>query len=165
MKRIGWAGVAGAASLAIAAAAWFGLHAGSAPASQFTLLDGTTATTADLHGRVTLVNFWSTSCAACTSEMEQIVATYEKYHGRGYDTVAVAMGSDSPQDVALYAETRRLPFKLALDAGGGLAKAWGDIDAAPTAFLLDRHGAIVKRFVGRPDFDELQRLIEQLLAS
>jgi peroxiredoxin len=165
MKRRVWAGVASAASLAIAAAAWFGWHAGSAPASQFVLLDGTTATTADLRGRVTLVNFWSTACASCTSEMEQIVATYDKYHGRGFDTVAVAMGSDSPQDVAVYAETRHLPFKLALDSGGGLAKAWGDVDSAPTAFLVDRHGAIVKRFVGQPDFDELQRLIERLLAT
>lgn len=165
MKRIRMAGAFAAAAMAIAAAAWFALHAASAPVSRFILLDGTTATTADLRGRVTLVNFWSTSCPACTSEMEQIVATYDKYHGRGYDTVAVAMGSDSPQDVAIYAETRHLPFKLALDAGGGLAKAWGDVDAAPTAFLLDRHGAIVKRFVGRPDFDELQRLIEQLLAA
>jgi peroxiredoxin len=165
MRRTVWAGVASAASLAIAAAAWFGSHAGSAPASRFALLDGTTATTADLRGRVTLVHFWSTACITCTSDMEQIAATYAKYHGRGYDTVAVAMGSDSPQDVALYAETRHLPFKLALDTGGGLAKAWGGIDAAPTAFLVDRHGAIVKRFVGRPDFAELQRLIEQLLAT
>jgi peroxiredoxin len=157
--------VASAATLAIAAAAWFGWHAHSAPASQFVLLDGTTATTADLRGRVTLVNFWSTACTPCTSEMDQIVATYDRYHGRGFDTVAVAMGSDSLQDVALYAETRHLPFKLALDSGGGLAKAWGGVGAAPTAFLLDRHGAIVKRFVGQLDFDELQRLIEQLLAT
>lgn len=163
MKRIGFA--AAAVAVVAVAAAWFGWHAGSAPSTRFVLLDGTTASTADLHGHVTLVNFWSTTCTPCTSEMEQIVATYDKYHARGYDTVAIAMGSDSPQDVALYAETRHLPFKLALDAGGGLAKAWGDIDAAPTAFLVDRHGAIVRRFVGRPDFDELQRLIEQLLAT
>jgi peroxiredoxin len=165
MKRIRFAGAAAASALAIAGAAWFGSHGGSAPASEFMLLDGTKASTAELQGKVTLVNFWSTACIVCTTEMDRLAATYDKYHGRGFDTLAIAMGSDSPLDVALFAETRHVPFKVAIDTGGSLAKTWGDIDAAPTMFLLDKHGAIVKRFVGDPDFDELQRLIEQLLAS
>lgn len=33
-----------------------------APESTFVLLDGSSQTTADLRGKVTLVNFWATSC-------------------------------------------------------------------------------------------------------
>jgi peroxiredoxin len=163
MKRIGVA-LGTAAALAATAAVWFASHAGTAPASTFVLLDGTRSTTADLRGKVTLVNFWTTSCNDCVSEIDRIVGTYDRYHAKGFDTLAIAMGSDSATNVALFSETRRLPFKVAIDASGSLAKAWGNVDATPTTFLLDRHGAIVKRFVGQPDFDELQRLIEKLLA-
>lgn len=162
MKRIVFA--AAAAVLAVAAAGWLALRDASAPASTFVLLDGTRATTADLRGKVTLVNFWTTSCNACVSDMDRLVATYEKYHAKGYETLAVALGSDSPANVALYSETRHLPFKVALDTGGSLAKAWDTVAMAPTTFVLDRRGAIVKRYAGEPDFDDLQRTIERLLA-
>ena len=37
--------------------------------STFVLLDGSSQTTADLRGKVTLVNFWATSCTTCVAEM------------------------------------------------------------------------------------------------
>ncbi len=39
-----------------------------------------TKTTADLKGKVTLVNFWATSCTTCVAEMPKMVSTYDKYH-------------------------------------------------------------------------------------
>ncbi|MES2363964.1 MAG: TlpA disulfide reductase family protein, partial [Pseudomonadota bacterium] len=41
----------------------------AAPDSTFVLLDGSKQTTADLKGKVTLVNFWATSCVTCVAEM------------------------------------------------------------------------------------------------
>ena len=35
----------------------------------------------------------------------------------------------------------------------------------PTTFVIDRRGTIVKRYVGEPDFAELDRLIEAKLAA
>lgn len=134
-----------------------------APASTFVLLDGSQKTTADFKGRVTLVNFWATSCATCVAEMPQLVATYEKYAAQGYDTVAVAMSYDPPAYVVNFAQTRKLPFKVALDNTGAVAKAWGDVQVTPTTYLVDKKGRIVKRYVGQPDFAELHQLIERLL--
>ena len=45
-----------------------------APASSFVLLDGSTTTTADLKGKVTLVNFWATTCVTCVKEMPSLVS-------------------------------------------------------------------------------------------
>ena len=136
-----------------------------APASKFVLLDGSTTTTADLKGKVTLVNFWATTCVTCVKEMPSIVNTYEKFKGKGYDTIAVAMSYDQPAWVVNYAQTRQLPFKVALDNTGELAKNWGDVKLTPTTYLLDKQGRIVKRFVGEPDFAALHHLIEELLAK
>jgi peroxiredoxin len=137
----------------------------AAPDSTFVLLDGSRQTTADLHGKVTLVNFWATSCTTCVAEMPEIVATYEKYQSRGFDTLAVAMSYDPPSYVVNFAETRKLPFKVALDNTGAVAKAWGDVRITPTTYIVDKQGKIVKTYVGAPNFAELHQLIERLLAE
>ncbi|MFC5522231.1 TlpA disulfide reductase family protein [Polaromonas jejuensis] len=137
----------------------------AAPESTFVLLDGSKQTTADLKGKVTLVNFWATSCVTCVAEMPKVIATYNKYKGQGYDTLAVAMSYDPPSYVVNYTETRQLPFKVAIDNTGKVAKAWGDVQLTPTTYLVNKRGEIVKQYVGEPDFAALHQLIEKLLAE
>ena len=157
------------AALAIALAAGAGVYlntgVSAAPASTFVLLDGSRKTTEDLKGKVTLVNFWATSCVTCVGEMPKVIATYDKYKAQGYDTLAVAMSYDPPSYVVNFAESRKLPFKVAIDNTGAVAKAWGDVALTPTTYIVNKRGEIVKRYVGEPDFAELHRLIEKLLAE
>ncbi|MBP7666109.1 MAG: TlpA family protein disulfide reductase [Burkholderiaceae bacterium] len=154
---------------AAAAAGWlaFGRSATHEPAPQvsYTLLDGQKLSTDTLKGQVVLVNFWATSCTTCVAEMPEIMATYEKYKARGYQTVAVAMAYDPPAYVANFAQTRKLPFGVAIDNTGAIAKGFGDIKLTPTTFLINKRGEIVKRYVGAPDFEALHTLVEKLLAE
>ena len=158
-------GVVAAALVAGGAAVYLNTGTAAAPASTFVLLDGSTKSTADLKGKVTLVNFWATSCTTCVAEMPHIVETYDKYKSRGYETLAVAMSYDPPSYVVNYAQTRKLPFSVAIDNTGAVAKAWGDVQITPTTFIVNKRGEIVKRYVGQPDFAELHQLIERLLAE
>ena len=161
--------IAVAATLALALAVGVGVYlntgVSAAPASTFVLLDGSTKRTDDLKGKVTLVNFWATSCTTCVAEMPKVAATYQKYQAQGYDTLAVAMSYDPPAYVVNFAQTRKLPFKVAIDNTGAVAKAWGDVQLTPTTYLVNKRGEIVKRYVGEPDFVELHKLIEKLLAE
>ncbi len=153
------------ALFAIGVAAYLNTGNPAAPASKFVLLDGSAKTTANLKGRVTLVNFWATSCTTCVAEMPKVIATYDKYHAQGFDTIAVAMSYDPPSYVVNYAQTRKLPFDVAIDNTGAIAKAWGDVKLTPTTYVVNKRGEIVKRYVGEPDFVELHRLIESLLVQ
>jgi peroxiredoxin len=98
-------------------------HQPAAPDVTFISIDGQKISSQDLRGKVVMVNFWATSCATCVKEMPQMVETYNKFKGQGLEFVAVAMSYDPPNYVLNYAETRKLPFKVALDSGGDLAKA------------------------------------------
>lgn len=160
MKRLSFAAVLLSAVLVLS-----GCGRDRAPESSFVLLDGSPLSSAQLQGKVTLVNFWATSCTTCVAEMPDIVATYDKFKNRGYETLAVAMSYDPPAYVVNFAETRKLPFKVAIDNTGANAKAWGDVKLTPTTYLVNKRGEIVKRYVGTPDFGELHRLIEQLLSE
>ena len=153
LSAVGAAGLTGCSS------------AQNAPESTFVLLDGSQQTAANFKGKVTLVNFWATSCIACVAEMPEITATYQRFLARGYDTIAVAMPYDTPSAVLRYAQTRQLPFKVAIDNTGANTKAWGDVALTPTSFLVNKRGEIVKRYEGQPDFEALHQLIEKLLAE
>ena len=159
------AGMAVAAFAAVGAYVYLDTGRSVAPESTFVLLDGSRTTTADLRGKVTLVNFWATSCTTCVAEMPEIVATYNKYQAQGYGTLAVAMSYDPPSYVVNFAQTRKLPFQVAIDNTGAVAKAWGDVKLTPSTFIVNKRGEIVKTYVGAPNFPELHQLIEKLLAE
>ncbi|MFD0667959.1 TlpA disulfide reductase family protein [Ramlibacter sp. MAHUQ-53] len=165
MKTRVWSAALVAVVVAAAAAVYLGTGRSAAPASTFVLLDGSQQTTASLKGQVTLVNFWATSCVTCVAEMPELVATHEKYRSRGYQTLAVAMSYDPPAYVVNFTQSRKLPFQVAIDNTGAVAKAWGDVALTPTTYLVNKRGEIVKRYVGAPDFAELHKLIEKLLAE
>lgn len=165
MNGKAWGARALLAAMLAAAALLAGCARDPAPESTFILLDGSKRTTADLKGKVTLVNFWATSCTTCVAEMPKMVSTYEKYKAKGYDHLGVAMRYDPPAYVVNFAQSRRLPFGVAIDNTGAVAKAWGDVQLTPTSYVVNRKGEIVKRYVGEPDFAELHQLIEKLLAE
>lgn len=150
-------------ALALSLAALGGCAREQAPAVDYVLLNGQAGSSQQWHGKVMLVNFWATSCATCVKEMPQVVATHDKFKARGLDTLAVAMSYDPPAFVAKYAETRKLPFGVAIDNTGAIANAFGQVQMTPTTFLINKRGEIVKRYVGEPDFNALHALIEQLL--
>lgn len=137
----------------------------AAPDVAFTSLTGERVSMQDLRGKVVMINFWATSCAVCIKEMPQMVQTYNKYKGRGLDFIAVAMSYDPPNHVLNYAQTRRLPFKVALDPQGDIAKAFDDVTLTPTTYVIDKNGIVIKRYLGEPDFAALHRLLEEALAA
>ncbi|WP_210542393.1 TlpA disulfide reductase family protein [Rhodoferax sp. PAMC 29310] len=154
-----------AGALAVGGTAYVLSSTPLAPPSSFVMLDGSKKDTSSFKGKVTLVNFWATSCVTCVAEMPRITSTYEKYAPKGFDTIAVAMSYDPPSYVVNFAETRALPFSVAIDNTGAVAKAWGEVKLTPTTFIVNKRGEIVKRYVGEPNFAELHKLIEELLAE
>lgn len=164
-RRHLWLKVAAAILVSgLAVAGYFSFFsAARVPDVTFTDLQGNKVSTADLRGRVVMVNFWATSCASCVKEMPDLAATYNKYKDRGLEFYAVAMRYDPPNYVLNFAQTRQLPFKVALDTQGELARAFGDVQLTPTTFVIDKQGHIVKRYLGEPDWQGLHQLLERSL--
>jgi peroxiredoxin len=156
------------AIIAVIAAAGIAAYLGyarpqPAPAVTLTSIKGEKVTTGELRGRVVLLNFWATDCVVCVREMPRLTETYRRFASRDFEMIAVAMRYDPPNYVIRYTEQNALPFKVALDPMGELAKAFGDVRLTPTTIVIDRHGNMVKRIVGEPDFNALDALIERNL--
>lgn len=158
--------LAALALVALATVGYFSIsNTKSAPEVTFTELNGNKVSMQSLRGKVVMVNFWATSCATCVKEMPNMVQTYNKYKDKGLDFVAVAMSYDPPNYVLNYAQTRNLPFRVALDAQGDVAKSFEDVKLTPTTYVIDKNGNIIKRYVGEPDFAALHQLLEKALAA
>lgn len=150
------------------AAAYILMAPQSRPAPAFSLssLQRQTVTEASLRGKVTLINFWFPSCPGCVTEMPKLIQMSKDYQGKDFQIIAISIPnrSDPLPVVEAYARTHQLPFTVLYDAQGKTQQDYRVI-AAPTSFLVNRQGQVVKNFVGEPDFTEVYRLTDQLLAE
>jgi peroxiredoxin len=136
-----------------------------APEVTFSTLSGKQLKMSELQGKVVLVKFWATSCVTCVAQMPDNIENYNKYHAQGFEIVAVAMQYDPANYVINFVETRKLPFTVALDTVGQAARAFGDVKLTPTAFLIDKNGRILKRYLGEYNKAEFRDTLEKALAG
>jgi peroxiredoxin len=150
----------------VGAGFWFAMTPKiAAPLVSFNTLDDRQIPLESLRGKVVLVKFWATSCVTCVRQMPDTTELYETLGPKGLEVVAVAMSYDPIEFVKQFTATRKLPFVVAPDKSGEVAKAFDDVKLTPIAFLIDRDGNIVKRYLGMYDKQDLRSAIEKALAG
>lgn len=135
--------IVGALAL-IAAAAQAAVATEGKPMPHFQLktLDGKSIDSADLKGKVVLVNFWATWCPPCREEMPAFQKYYEAHRGDGFEIVAVS--TDEPEDLPKVREAMKpFAFPGAMQADND-TKAFGRIWVMPMSFVIDRGGIVRK---------------------
>ena len=159
--------IALAVAIAVGLGVWTmsGSTKASAPDVAFTDINGKHFETKDLQGKVVLVKFWATDCTTCVAQMPDNIENFNAMSGKGFDIVAVAMKHDPINYVRNFTQSRQLPFTVVHDDKGEIAKAFGDVRLTPTAFLLDKQGHIIKRYLGNYDKQEFIATVEKALAS
>ncbi|MCQ9615575.1 TlpA family protein disulfide reductase [Paenalcaligenes niemegkensis] len=136
-----------------------------APDVSFHTLDGDDITLQSLKGNVVFLKFWATDCTTCVAQMPDTAQYHTDYADKGLSVIAVAMKHDPVNYVRNFTESRQLPFTVALDSDGSVAKAFDDVRLTPTAFLIDRQGHIVRRYVGNYDKQTFINTLEKALAG
>jgi len=114
-------------------------------------LDGKPLTLDAYKGKVVLVDFWATWCGPCVQELPNVLAAYEKYHGKGFDIIGISLDKDREALTKFVAE-KKMTWAHYFDGLGWqnkLSTAYG-ITAIPATFLLDREGRIVAKDLRGP---------------
>jgi thiol-disulfide isomerase/thioredoxin len=109
-------------------------------------LDGRTISSADLQGKVTIINFWATWCPPCRAEIPDLVALQTKYGDR-LQIVGVSQDEGPVDGVKRFAAAQQMNYPVVMTSPE-IEKAFPGVTALPTSFILDRQGRIVQRHVG-----------------
>ncbi|MCR2807643.1 TlpA family protein disulfide reductase [Paenibacillus soyae] len=152
-----------------AAAASEGASAGKkAPVFELESLAGDRAALADSAGSVTLLNFWTTWCKVCKTEMPHVQKLYEFYEGEGRSvkllSVNVTSQESGVETVRRYMEKYGYSFPLALDESGSVADRYR-VNAFPTTFVIDGDGVIRERFLGAISYADMKKRVDRVLAA
>jgi thiol-disulfide isomerase/thioredoxin len=129
-------------------------------AFELPLLAGGRLGSADLEGKVTLINFWASWCAPCREEMPALVALRSAIDHP--DFAFYAFNDDVWQsDAAAFIDEYGFEFPVVL--GGGKLRPQFHYVGLPFTVLLDRGGRVVQRWVGFAGKEQLSgiRLVVQ----
>jgi thiol-disulfide isomerase/thioredoxin len=134
------------------------------PVADFSLtdLDGRTIASADLRGKVVLVNFWATWCPPCRAEIPDLIKLQEKY---GDKLVVLGISEDEvpPAEVKAFAIEQKMNYPIAMTTPQ-LSKVFRGVSALPTTFVIDRDGKLEQRHVGMLNAEQVE-LEAQVLAG
>ena len=147
-------------------AAAFGIAStnAAAPAFAVSTLDGRTVTSAQLRGKVVLVNFWATWCPPCRIEMPGFEAVYQRKRSEGFVVLGISTDASGPDRVRAFLREREITYPVAM-ASASVVQDFGGASVLPTSFLIDRQGRIRNRVRGAFASFALEQAVDHLLAE
>lgn len=109
-------------------------------------LNGQVVSTAQLHGKVAIVNFWATWCPPCQEEIPEMMELQKQFQGK-LQIIGVSMDDGPPEGVKDFADKIGMNYPIVMGSNG-LSEEYGGIPALPTSFVVDPEGRVVQKHVG-----------------
>ncbi|KAF0812444.1 Thiol-disulfide oxidoreductase ResA [Andreprevotia sp. IGB-42] len=138
-------------------------HDRTAPGFSATTMDGKLLTSAELQGKVMLINFWATSCTGCVKEVPELIKLQNRFGKKDFETIGIALDYDDPAYINRFIGKFGINYAVIHDKDGQIAEKFGKISLAPTSFVIDKKGKIVRKIIGEVDMAEMEKTIESLL--
>jgi cytochrome c biogenesis protein CcdA/thiol-disulfide isomerase/thioredoxin len=121
-----------------------------------------------LRGKVVLVDFWTYSCINCLRAIPYVRAWAEKYKDQGL----VVIGVHAPEfafeknidNVRQAARDLKLGYPIAIDNDYAIWRAF-DNQYWPAHYFIDAQGRIRHHHFGEGEYDQSEKIIQQLLAE
>jgi len=110
----------------------------------------------DFRGKIVFLNFWTTWCPTCITEMPSMEKLHRKLSGKNFAMVTVNI-KESALQVKNFFKKYQLTFTALLDTTGGVSSEFG-IGAIPTTFILDKKGRIIGRINGPREWDSRESI-------
>jgi cytochrome c biogenesis protein CcmG/thiol:disulfide interchange protein DsbE len=124
--------------------------------------DGKSIDLSKLKGKVVILNFWATWCGPCRQEIPGFIETYKSLHGKGVEIIGISLDEGGWDVVQPYVTKSNIPYPIVI-GDQALTEAYGEINAIPTTFIINKEGKIATKHVGFLSKDQLEQQIKAVL--
>jgi thiol-disulfide isomerase/thioredoxin len=111
---------------------------------------GKKVSTADLKGKVVLVDFWATWCGPCVAKMPEMKQMYADLHSKGLEVLGVSLDNPEAQGgltkLKDYVAKNQVAWPQFYQGNGwnsDFSTSWG-INSIPCVFLIDKNGNLAE---------------------
>ena len=129
-------------------------------------LAGADLSSADLKGKVALINFWATWCGPCKAEMPLMQKEiFEKIKDKNFVMAAISRGEETDL-VKRFIELNKYTFPIYLDKATTVYKLFAS-KYIPRNFVIGKDGKVKWSSVGfrQEEFDEMVKIIKKELTD
>ena len=131
------------------------------PTFQLPDLNGKTISTAELRGKVLVLNFWATWCAPCRAEIPELIKLQAQYRDR-LQIIGFSMDEAPAKDVKSFVEQNGFNYPVVM-ANPKVSQDFGGVAALPTSFIVNAQGGVVQKHVGLLPRETYEQEIRSLL--
>ena len=132
-----------------------------APSFRVSLISGGEIGSADLRGKVVMLDFWASWCPPCRDEAPTLAQVYGEYRDRGVEFVGINLW-DNAGDAQVFLQQQVHEYPNGVDDGGKIAISYG-VRGIPEKFFIDADGRIVRKFSGPVGLERLREILDSML--
>ncbi len=126
-------------------------------------LQGRTISSADLHRKVVLIDFWATWCQPCRQEMPGYQKLLDRYGSQGFVVIGFKFDTmTDTEDPLKFAKKIGVRYPLAV-ATDVLKQKFDGIEGLPTTMLFDRDGILRQKIIGFEYTEAVEKDLKPLL--
>lgn len=115
------------------------------PEFSVTDINGKTYKSADLKGKVVVMNFWFSRCVPCKNEIPELNALKEKYKNNT-EVVFLAPNWETAETIKQFTATTKFNYNIIPDANDLIAKL--QVKAYPVNLVVGKDGRVINSYVG-----------------
>ena len=133
-----------------------------APDFKLQTSDNKDVTISGLKGKVVLLNFWATWCGPCVREIPDFLEVYDQYKSKGFEIIGVSLDAGGWEKVTPFVAKMKMTYPV-VKGDNAVVQAYGNFNAIPTSFFIDRKGVVVHQKTGAMTKSELEAILKKLL--
>lgn len=132
-------------------------------APDFVLTDtqGNQVKLSDYRGKVVILDFWATWCPPCRKGIPDLIDLKKIYKDR-LAIIGISLDTDSKNDVVPFMKEYGINYKVVY-GDNDVVQKYGNIQAIPTSFIIDKKGNIVTSFVGLQRIETYKSYLNNLI--
>lgn len=138
----------------------------TAPDFSVKMLDGSVVNSADLKGKVIVLNFWATWCPSCRTELSRVDSEItNRFKGDDFVFIAISRG-EARETVENFRRMTNHKFSIGLDTDSSIFNKFAE-KMIPRVYIIGRDGKIAAAHTGysNAQFQELVSDIDKTLKS